>query len=491
MIVSMLRQVWIDRRRRLYPAAVAALVVWSAVWLTPRSYEATASLRWSGKQSRPHVAGQANLMGTAPQQELTSRTVLEAVIDDANLPFAAEFDRTPEGELTQTGRTQRDRQLDDLAASVHARTVVSTEAADVIAVSVRNRNSATAAQLANGLIDHYLVIAARQQRQQSAETEAFLNQQIQQQQDNLTALSARKAQLEQDNPALRSGEAAVLRDSMMAARAELGGIDQQSTQLKQQHEALGKWISEQPEQLEQRTRGRNPQVAQLQNQLAQLDQQLNEHRYKWGRTDEHPLVQKTLQERDAVQKKLKATPLYIDLAAQRQDNPARLEAQAKLETLDAQLKALTARRDTLGKQVEKLDAQQLTAFAGRNEYDDVTRQLDDAQQQLDDWRQKQRELMLAQSAGAIGGGAALSVMDRAQPPRSPVFPPPGAGWLLALLAAAMTVTAGALSRRKSDVGFHDLDDAEQELAMPVLGALVDANDSDDQGPQQTWWPKAA
>ncbi len=484
----MMRHVWIDRRRRLYPGAAVALVVLLAVWLVPRSYEATASLRWSGKQSLPRVAGQANLMGAAPQQELTSRSVLEAVIDDDGLPFAAQFDRTPEGELTQTGRQQRDRLLDDLASSVGARTVVSTEAADVIAVSVRDRNAAMAAQLANSLIDHYLVIAARQQLQQSAEAETFLNQQIQKQQDNLAALSARKAQLEQDNPALRSGEAAALRDSMIAARAELGGIEQQLTQIRQQHEALGKWIDAQPEQLEQRTRGRNPQVARLQNQLNQLNQQLNEHRYKWGRTDEHPLVQKTQQEIDAVQKKLKATPLYIDLAAQRQANPARLDAQAKLETLDAQLKALTARRNTLSKQVEKLEAQQLTTFAGRNEYDDVTRQLDDAQRQLDDWRQKQRELMLAK---ASGGGSALSVMDRAQPPRRPVFPPPGAGTLLALLAAAITVVASSLSRRMSDVGFHDLDDAERELAMPVLGAVVDIGESDEPGSQRAWWPKAA
>jgi len=427
-----LRTLWRYRCCFALPAASAFTLVMVSSLFMPRAYEATARFRHTGD---------AGVTPTrqAVKHEVADRAALETMIDDGSL-------------------------IESLAGRV----AVSAEAEDVVSVTVRDTDPRRAADVANRLVERYLAKARQSLATQFTETDAFLAQQIEARQDELAMLRLSKSALEQDNPLLAdAGDDA--RDARLAAQSQLRNVEQQLAALEQEHATLTRLVAEQPDYLEQRTRGRNPEVAHLNNQKAQLEQELNEHRYKWGRTDEHPLVQKTQAKIAALDAKLAETPAVIDLAAQRQDNSAKLESRAKLESLAVLLRTLTARRDALREDAARLASPDHVDFRGRAEHAEVVRKIAAAQQDLDFWHDKRRDLALAQTAGTIGP----TWLDRAAPPRRPSFPPTGAITLASLLAAALAGFVTTFATRATGRVFDSVEVVRRELGMPVLGAVAE------------------
>lgn len=460
---TIVRVTWRHRYRFAAPALGVFAVVWVGSLFVPRSYEASARFRRSSDALLTRTTDDAVApMRRTIEQDVKARAVLETV--------ASEFDRS----------------VESLEKRVSVDAEVSSGAVDVVEVAVRDRDPKRAAEIANRLVEVYLVTA----RESLVQAEAFFTKQIESRQDELAMLRLDKGHLEQENPTLVDSAADASRDALIATRAELRAIEQQLAQIAQEHDTLAAFVDAQPDHLEQRTRGRNPEVANLNNQKAQLEQELNEHRYKWGRTDDHPLVQKTLAKIASIDAKIAQTPGIIDLAAQRQDNPAKLEAKAKLESLAAVQRSLTARRDTLAQEVEELGNERQVNFLGRDEHAELVRKIAAAQQDLDFWQNKRRDVTLAQTAGVAGTSAAggLTFLDRAAPPGRPAFPAPGMPTLLALLAGLLAGTGTVIATRVTDRSFDSAEDAQRELDLPVLGIVAEMTEPP---AAATTWRRAA
>ncbi len=155
----------------------------------------------------------------------------------------------------------------------------------------------------------------------------------------------------------------------------------------------------------------------------------------------------------------------IDETARQMD----LEAANIRNSLRVQYEAALANEKALNSQVTDLKASVLDLRGRSIRYNILQREVDTNRTLYDGLLQRFKEI------GVAGGVSAnnISIIDRAEAPRSPSSPRPVLNVLLALLAGVLLGTTIAFLQEALDQKVRAPTDVEDTLGLPLLGALPD------------------
>jgi uncharacterized protein involved in exopolysaccharide biosynthesis len=189
---------------------------------------------------------------------------------------------------------------------------------------------------------------------------------------------------------------------------------------------------------------------------------------------EHPDVLKVSREVKGLQKDLETVQTREDplaLAAGPPDNPAYVNLQTQLETIDLQKKNLVEEKQRIKKEIRKYQTRMEKAPLVEKEYADLGRDYENARLKYKELMNKLMEAKLAQGMEETQRGERFTIIDPAQLPEKPYKPNRLAILLIGfVLALGAGVGIGAV-RESVDTSVKTTDELARLTGVPVLSSI--------------------
>jgi polysaccharide chain length determinant protein (PEP-CTERM system associated) len=382
------------------------------------------------------------------QQQVTSRTRLEGVIQDLKLFPPSEDPLTQEQHIAQM------RTLIDLEVKQDKS----------FTLSYRSEDPVLAARVANRLADVFIEENARGRRQQAKATSQFLAEELDRMSAELTVKEGDIAEFKrlhqeelptQQDANLRALEGAErsLRDVQM----QIERARDRKTILEAQRadDSWGPANGAAPSPDDPRVQLRNARA-----ELAALRERF---------TDRYPEVQRLQAKVQELEERVARIPALTENAEETSPVDARL--QTEIRAVDMEISHLETEEQERRADVAKYGARSENAPRREQELLGLTRDYESLKQNYQALLRKKQDAQLAESLEAERQGEQFVILDRARPPAVPFRPDPlqviGLGLMLGLaLGAAWVAAAEALHPTFSDP--QQLRDA---FAVPVLAAV--------------------
>ncbi|RVQ67854.1 polysaccharide biosynthesis tyrosine autokinase [Croceicoccus ponticola] len=461
-------------RRNIIPialilaAAVAAAVVLTMLD-TPR-YTATTTVQINDQSDKvlgDDMDTEANVNAgwdverflNTQLEVLRSREVAERVANELNLfedPafFAAMEVPVPDGAADATLR--REAVVGLVQGSIGVDLPRETR---VVRISVTSANPEMSARIANGFADQFIQSSLQRRYDSSSYARKFIADQLAQSRGQLEASErelnayARQAGLLRNRGAQEEGNSSV-NGSGSVTIASLDQLNEAANQASATRiQAEARWRAEEAQApLSSPTVLANPTVQQLMTDRARVDAKIQTLRARY--LDDYPEIVQLEAERTSINQQLQSVARSV------RDG-------IRSEYLGAQ----TAER-RLRDQVGTLQGETLAEQDRSVRYNTLAREADTNRSIYDGLLQRYREL----NASAGISTSNLSIVDKAQVPRSPSSPNLIKNLMIAILLGLMAAAAFILLRDQLDDTIRVPEDVEAKMHMPLLGVVPTSQD---------------
>jgi polysaccharide chain length determinant protein (PEP-CTERM system associated) len=453
-----LHQVW---RRRWLAMAVAwavALVGWLVIALIPNSYEAKARLFVQMQSILPNQVGitpderQNQLLRL--KQTLTSNENLTRVVrrTDLNALVASESDLA--------GTVSALRQRIQIVAQPDG--MIEISARSNLSGFSNGQNARTAAATVQGLIDLFVEQNLSGNRQETGQSLQFLDEELRRRESQLQEAEQRRVEFEQRFMGLLPGQGSIAQ-RMGAARAELANIEQQIVAQQGSLNAMRGQLNATPRELP--GSGEAPSTAS--GQIAALEAQISSNLAR-GWTEQHP---------DIVYARQQIERLRPHAQAERQrgasgmPNPSWVSLRAMVAEREAQVAALTSRRNQLQSDLAQLGSRQASEPGLATEQDRLNRDYDVLKQQYDQLLANREQVRLRSDVQSRTSPMTVQVVEPPSVPGAPAAPDRPLFLTLILIVAIGAGVAAAFVAGQLQTTFPTQGRLAAVTGLPVLGTL--------------------
>ncbi|MGQ0558181.1 MAG: XrtA system polysaccharide chain length determinant [Sphingosinicella sp.] len=453
-----LHQVW---RRRWLAMAVAwavALLGWLVIALIPNSYEAKARLFVQMQSILPNQVGitpderQNQLLRL--KQTLTSNENLVRVVRRTDLNGRVASERDLGFEVTALrGRIQINALPDGM--------IELTSFSNLSDFS-NGQNARTAAATVQALIDLFIEQNLSGDRRETGQSLQFLDEELRRRETQLSEAEQRMVEFEQRFMGLLPGEGSI-GQRMSAARAELVNIEQQVVSANGALSAMRAQLSATPQTMP--GMGEAPTTAS--GQIASLEAQLSQN-FARGWTEQHPDV---LAARQQIARLRPYAARERRAGTAGMPNPSYVSLRAMLAEREAQLAAITARRNQLQSDLAQLAARQSSEPGLAAEQTRLNRDYEVLKTQYDQLLANREQVRLRSDVQTRTNPMSVQVVEPPSVPRVPNTPNRPLFITLVLIVAVGTGAGAAFVIGQLQATFPTQVRLAAVTNLPVWGSL--------------------
>lgn len=452
---SALHTVWNRRWLALAVAWGVCIVGWLVVAFVPNSYESEARIFVELDDvlsEQLQISGDGKQAITKVRQTLVSGVNLERVIGSTQLGE----DIATEGEMQ--------RAVQDLAEDIIVRSEQDNLFEITATMGQSNLSDAGNAALAQNVVQRLIDIFRESNiagnRGDVQDTIEFLDNQLEQREQELAAAEQRRLIFEAQYPDLIGGLGSV-NSRLQEMRTEMRGIDADTAAASSALAAINGQLSSTP-----RTISTPGQTGGARAALAQAQAALSSMRAR-GLTDSHPDVQTQKRQIEALREQAANEPSGADS----QSNPAYASLVAIRAERQANVQALQARKAALQADISSLIAAQADEPAVAAEANRISRDYEVLKERYDELLEDREEMRLRGQVETERSAFQFEVIDPPTAPRKPAAPNRPI-LLIGVLIAGLAIGAGVaflLGQMKSS--FTTADKLERSLDLPVVGTV--------------------
>lgn len=453
-----IHQVW---QRRWLAMAVAwgvALLGWLVIALIPNSYEAKARLFVQMQSILPNQIGitpderQNQLLRL--KQTLTSNENLVKVVRRTDL----------------NGLVASERDLSSVVSALRTRIVIMAMPDGMIEITARSnisgfsngQNARTAAGTVQGLIDLFIEQNLSGDRRETGQSLQFLDEELRRRETQLQEAEQRRVEFEQRFMGLLPGTGTI-DQRMSAARGELANIEQQIVAAQGAVNAMRGQLAATPQSMP----GIGESASTASGQIAAMEAQLNQN-FARGWTEQHP---------DVIAARQQIARLRPYAAAERRSgtsgmpNPSYVSLRAMMAEREAQLAAMTARRNQLQSDLGQLGSRQATEPGLAAEQTRLNRDYEVLKQQYDQLLGNREQVRLRSDVQTRTSPLNIQVVEPPSVPSVPAAPNRPLFVTLILIVAVGAGMAAAFVKGQLQTTFPTETRLAAVTGLPVLGTL--------------------
>lgn len=445
-----LHAVWMRRWVALAVAWAVCLAGWLVVSQMPNKYESHARIFVQLRQILPTDGLQAQNDAQKDidrvRQTLTSAVNLEKVVRGTD--------------LAKTVATDRD--VADRIAGLQGMIKLTAQQDNLFEITVTAGSGRLAKQVAQKLIDIFVEDNLSGTRDETNQSLAFLDQQIDSRQKALQDAEAKKADFEQRYLGSLPGTGS-LNDRMSAARTQLAGVE---TDLAAAQSGVNT-LNAQMAGTSASSPGGGGVAGPARMRLAAIQGQIAEAQAR-GYTDSHPDMIALRSQLSQAQAAARNEPMSGGGGS---SNPLYLSLQAMRADKVTQVATLTQRRDAINADLAKLQAAMTDNPAAAAEQASIDRDYQVLKDQYDKLLADREQVRLRSSAQSATDGAKFNVVDPPTQPRSPTAPNRPMLLTAVLIAGLGAGAAAAFAFAKLKTTFSTASRLEKASGMPVIGSI--------------------
>jgi polysaccharide chain length determinant protein (PEP-CTERM system associated) len=468
---SYLRMAWLYRWHALLIAAVACTAGWLFVYTIPPSYEVTTRIYIDTNSLMNALLRGLALEGSmlSDADALLRRTLLTR-------PNIEELARRTDLDLTTKTPREFDRLVDDLAARI----AVSSNRADRnnFLIAFSDKDPKLAKRVVDELLNTFLETALGTNRQDTASTQKFIDQQIAEYEQKMVAAEDRLKEFRQRNVQFLTSSQEGYFSRLQTARADLQAAQLQldeavnrRAQLAQQIESGADAFATDPGLLS------SPELSGIDARITGLQQKVDELLLNY--TEKHPdvvaarqtIAQLEAQRARVIEEMQSSAAEQSSLIPSATDSPFKQQMKMALLDADATVASLRTRVGEFERRVEELGKLVDTVPEVETELGRLDRDYTVLKQQHGELVARREQMRLGYVAGQSGESVEIKVLE---PPREPLNPTgPKRLLLLSITFAVSLGAAGALAFLLSQLTPRVFTGRELKelLGLPVMGTV--------------------
>jgi len=454
-----LHSIWHRRPLALIVAWVVCVVGWMIVGAVPNTYESHGRIY---VQLYDPVAAQMGMNGEDRQHDidrvrdtLTSAVHLSRVINHTRLRQGITTEKQMEKAIQDLGTairvTSDQNNLFEISASYGSMALTNKE------------NAALAHDIVEKMIDIFHAENAANSAGEVVDTMRFIDQQLNQRQQELNAAEQRRAAFEKVHPEFASGGESMAAQ-LVQDRNEERSLDSDIAAAQSALAVVNGQLAGTPQSLT----GAAAPLSGARAQLAQAMGQLSALRAR-GYTDSHPDIIATRNEIAALRVQAAAegsggggmgtpNPAYATLVSERADRQATLSS-------------LQARRASLETDIAKINAQQVADPGLVMQAQNIARDYDVLKTQYDKLVQNREDLRLKGQVENAHDSVKFQVIDPPSTPRAPISPNRPLLLVLVLFIGIASGVGAAFVIGEIRATFATTAKLARATGIPVLGAI--------------------
>ncbi len=451
-IRAALHAVW---RRRWIALAVAwalCLAGWFVVSQIPNSYESSARIFVQLRQMLPNQSNTNQIQQQRDvdrvRQTLTSAVNLEKVVRGTA--------------LSRTVSTDQD--VADRIAGLQSAIKVVAQQDNLFQISATSSDPKIAQAVVQKLIDIFVDDNLSNERNESTQQLAFLDEQLAQRQRQLQEAESKRAEFQSQYLSALPGTGS-LSDRISAARTQLAQVESDLAAAQSSLNAVNAQMAGTPATV---ASGGGAAVGPARARVAAIQGQLAEARAR-GWTDNHPDVKALLSQLAAARAAARNEP--AGAVSGGTTNPLYLSLRSMQADKAAQVAALNQRKQQIQGDLAQLQGKLSDEPGVAAEQAQIERDYSVLKDQYDQLLAQREQVSLQAQAQTQTGAVKFSVIDPPTAPRTPTSPNRPmllAGVLVVGLFGGLGVAFG-LSRLQTT--FTDARKLERSSGMPVIGSI--------------------
>ncbi|MEZ0241813.1 MAG: XrtA system polysaccharide chain length determinant [Sphingomonas sp.] len=451
-----LHAVWMRRWFALAVAWAVCLAGWLVVSQMPAKYESRARISVQLRQILPTDGLQAQQDQQRDidrvRQTLTSASNLEKVVRGTD--------------LAKTVRTDRD--VADRIASLQTMIKLTAQQDNLFEITVTAPSGKLAQQIAQKLIDIFVEDNLSGNREETAQSLRFLDQQIEARQKALQEAEAKKSDFQarylgslpgtgslQERVSQARSQLAQVESDLAAAQSALTTIDAQMRNTSPSSPGGG---------------GGGGVAGPARARLAAIQGQLAEARAR-GWTENHPDVIALRNQLASAQAAASKEPLYGGGGGGGASNPLYISLQAMRADKVTQVAMLTQRKGAIQGDLDKLQAAMTDNPAAAAEQSAIDRDYQVLKDQYDKLLADREQVRIRSSVQTETDSVKFSVIDPPTQPRAPTSPNRPLLLTGVLIAGLGMGVAAAFALGKLKTTFPTASKLERASGMPVIGSV--------------------
>jgi uncharacterized protein involved in exopolysaccharide biosynthesis len=403
-------------------------------------------------------------------EDLAGKPAIEQLIEDLGLTRG--MPHTADGALTFAGQQAKSDMVNKFKERLLVKFQTQSDRVDQVIVSFADPNRDMAPKVANQAVENYLRETRRKLDETLLLAKAFYEKEVERYRALVQDLEAKQITFKMNNAGLLPDDPSSVQNKLIELRSQVTRISQELEVTKSQRAKLLEWIASQPDETVKTEKIPSPVLGQLVTERAELIKALNQHINFFNRTEEHPLVKKTRQQIADLDKRIEETPATSEGTVTREPNNSKILAQQQAETTLGTVTALSRQLVELNDQKDKFEMLDRNFVVVRSEYLRLQRDLAEATDQLKFWETNLNRTTIALKAELGARGVRLTFTQRAdvaKPSKPTLLVVLGAAVVLGLMAGAGVL----LMAEVTDHSFRSVDQAVDELKLPILGAVTE------------------
>jgi uncharacterized protein involved in exopolysaccharide biosynthesis len=466
------------RKKAFFPACLITIVVLVAGLSFPKEYNAESKFQGqndliAASTGSSLMADQLQRMRTQVSEEFRGRAAIVQLIDDLALRSRLKIPQDQKtGELTAEGQLAFNDLIQKLRSRILVYSQAQTDTVDQYVVSYTDDDKELVPKVANQLVENYIRRTREQLDEMLLTTKSFFEKEKSRWDGRVIEVEQKKMRFEMDNRGMLPDDPAGVQKLRDDARKLKASKAEELKNLKDRQAGLEKFINDpkQPDLIEKEGMVPNPAMIDLRARLKQAEAEYDAHK-QLGRKDNHPLVQAAVKRINDLKDQIAKTPEQIKAVTGTEVNMPKVEARKELRFLLERIPSVAEELRIVTADVDHYDAIDSNFYRIRNEYVQMKNDLEDAREQRKFWDDNLRRTTIAISVDLQQKGMRLTVIQRAPDQIRPSKP--NSMFILGVALAAGLGTAGImiLLAELLDRSFHSVEQAVDDLKLPVLGAV--------------------
>jgi uncharacterized protein involved in exopolysaccharide biosynthesis len=463
------------RKKFFFTALPVMLIVVLVSFRIPREYRTEAVFERSNPSvtqdtGNSVIRRHVNTIRRTMRENILGKAAVEQLIDDLNMTQG--FPRHSDGTLTAAGEQMKADKVREIQQRMNIGFRLRDDQMDLVTVAYTSEDRLAGAEIVNKATQNYIRKTRLELDEMLGTALAFYESRV----DNARALEqvqeAKLLRFRADTPGVDLDNPVALRNKIIEIEGSLTRIKTELENNKAEYASMKEFVESAEPYIETPISSVNPEYNALMQRRNNLQAERDRQRMDLGRTEEHPQVKKLDVQIADLNARLSLLEPNLEGQVHRTPNPGIFEAQSRMRVLQGEINALQAR---LGEQQTVLRNTQLIEdrfYQKREEYSNIERNLRDAKKELAFWEGYLQRTTIALDIELNSNGVRLVQTQFAQPlsrPTNPTLPK----ILGAALAAGLAV--GVLMMLLSELldhSFRSVDQAVDELKLPVLGSVA-------------------
>ncbi len=348
---------------------------------------------------------------------------------------------------------------------------IATNELDQVNVTFTDENPAFARWAINSLVNNYINRTRQQIDQRLRQSAVFFENEVDASRARIEELENQKLVFEIEKADLLPDNPNSLQNALAAAKARLAELTRDRSATLVRIRGLEEAIEDTPALSPKTITQRNPELARLETEHRQTEEQLSLFLNTYRMTERHPDVTTLRTKLVEIQQRIDQTDQEVVAQRETSSNPKREELELQLTRAQGELDALTAHQAALNDHIAGLEKQTDQMYGVRSAYLKIDREIAQVRRQLGFWEDNLRRLDMVRAAESGDRGIRLSFLKPCPPLIHPISPQ----WMQVVMAAiGLGLVAGAVSvlfAHRTDATFHRGTELAASLDLPLLGSV--------------------